>query len=62
MFVIDPQGVLVYQGAIDDRPESTGDPRTARNYVKQVIESLLVGKASPVAETKPYGCTVKFAE
>lgn len=62
MFVIDPAGNLAYQGAIDDRPASSGDPRTAKNYVKLAVEALLAGKAVPVAETKPYGCSVKYAE
>ncbi|MGQ9854713.1 MAG: redoxin domain-containing protein [Candidatus Oleimicrobiaceae bacterium] len=62
MFVIDPAGNLAYQGAIDDRPASSGDPRTAKNYVKLAVEALVAGKAVPVAETKPYGCSVKYAE
>lgn len=59
--VIDQQGLVAYQGAIDDRPASSGDPRTARNYVRQAIEALISGKPVPVAETKPYGCGVKYA-
>lgn len=62
MFVINPSGVLVYQGAIDDRPESSGDPRPARNYVRQAIESLMAGRPVPLAETQPYGCSVKYAD
>lgn len=62
MFVIDPAGNLAYQGAIDDRPASSGDPRTAKNYVKLAVEALLAGKAVPIAATKPYGCSVKYAE
>jgi peroxiredoxin len=62
IFVIDPAGTLAYQGAIDDRPASTGDPRTAKNYVKLAVEALLAGKSVPIAETKPYGCGVKYAE
>jgi peroxiredoxin len=62
MFVIDTRGVLAYQGAIDDRASSSGDPRTAKNYVKLAVEALLAGKPVPVTETKPYGCGVKYAE
>jgi len=62
VFVINGQGTLVYQGAIDDRPASSGDPRTARNHVKQAVEALMAGKPVPVADTKPYGCGVKYAE
>jgi peroxiredoxin len=62
LVVIDQQGLVAYQGAIDDRPASSGDPRTAKNYVRLAIEALMSGKPVPVAETKPYGCGVKYAE
>lgn len=62
LFVIDTAGVVAYQGAIDDRATNSGDPRTARNYVRQAIEALLVGKPVPLAETKSYGSNVKYAE
>ncbi len=62
LFVINKDGALAYQGAIDDRPADNGDPRTARNYVKAAIESLLVGRPVPTPETRPYGCTVKYAQ
>jgi peroxiredoxin len=61
MFVIDAKGVLVYEGAIDDRAASSGDPRTARNYVREAVEKLLAGEKPAVTETKPYGCGVKYA-
>lgn len=60
MFVIAKDGTLAYAGAIDDRPSSEGDPRTARNYVREAVEALLAGKPVPVAQTKPYGCGVKY--
>jgi peroxiredoxin len=60
-FVVDGQGLMAYQGAIDDRPSASGDPRTARNHVKQAVEALMAGKPVPVPETKPYGTQVKSA-
>ncbi len=60
MFVIDQAGVLVYQGAIDDRPASDGDPRTARNYVREAVQKLQAGEKLAVSQTKPYGCGVKY--
>lgn len=60
MFVIDASGKLAYQGAIDDRAASSGDPRTAKNYVKLAVEALLAGKPIQTTETKPYGCSVKY--
>lgn len=60
MFVVDPNGVLVYQGAVDDRPSTSGDPRTARNYVREAVEALQTGQKVQVSQTKPYGCGVKY--
>lgn len=60
MFVIAKDGTLAYAGAIDDRPVSEGDPRQARNYVRQAVEALLAGKPVEPAQTKPYGCGVKY--
>jgi peroxiredoxin len=61
MYVIDKNGVLVYQGAIDNKPDPTHDPRAARNYVRETVNALLAGKPVEVSQTKPYGCGVKYA-
>ena len=60
MFVIDKNGVLAYQGAIDDRATPEGDPRTARNYVREAVQKLQAGQKLSVTQTKPYGCGVKY--
>ena len=62
MFVIAKDGTLVYDGAIDDKPDPSHDPRTARNYVKEAVGDLLAGKPIAVSSTKPYGCSVKYAD
>ena len=62
MFVIDKTGTLVYDGAIDDQPDPTHDPKTARNYVKEAVDDLLADKPITVSQTKPYGCGVKYAD
>ena len=62
MYVIDKNGVLVYQGAIDNQPDPVHDPRTARNYVREAVDALLAGKPVEVSQTKPYGCSVKYAD
>ena len=62
MYVIDKNGVLVYQGAIDNKPDPQHDPRTARNYVREAVDALMAGQPVPVAQTKPYGCSVKYAD
>jgi len=62
MFVIAKDGTLVYDGAIDDKPDPSHDPRTARNYVKEAVGDLMDGKPIAVSQTKPYGCSVKYAD
>ncbi|MBU6410978.1 MAG: redoxin domain-containing protein [Verrucomicrobia bacterium] len=62
MFVINKDGILVYAGAIDNRPDPFHNPLRARNYVREAVNDLLAGKAVAVPETKPYGCSVKYAD
>jgi thioredoxin-related protein len=62
MFVIDPTGKIIYQGAIDDQP--TPDPASlkgANNYLNDALNAALAGKPVPTAATRPYGCSVKYA-
>ena len=59
MYIIDGNGKLVYIGAIDDDPRGNrGEP--AVNYVAVALDEVLAGKAVTTAETKPYGCSVKY--
>lgn len=63
IFVIDPQGKLIYQGAIDDKPTTDfADIKTAHNYLNDALNSAMAGKPVPVATTRPYGCSVKYKE
>ena len=62
LVVINRDGLLAYDGAIDDTPEASGDPRKARNYVREAIQQLLAGDNVKVAKTRPYGCGVKYAD
>lgn len=62
MFVIDKDGTLVYEGAIDDN--ASPDPKTiegADNYVRDALADLKAGKKVAKAQTKAYGCGVKYA-
>lgn len=62
MFIINAEGVLVYQGAIDDRPSAR--PETldgAHNYVRAALEDIAAGRPVREARTTPYGCSVKYA-
>ena len=61
MFVIDGTGTVVYEGAIDD--DATGDKgKQARNYVAEALDEVTAGQPVKLAETKPYGCSVKYAK
>jgi hypothetical protein len=62
MFVINKDGTLVYDGAMDDKPDPFHDPRTANNYVRDAVDDLLAGKPIDVSQTKPYGCAVHYAD
>ena len=62
MFVINKDGTLVYDGAIDNVPDPKHDPAKARNYVKEAVDDLQAGKPIEVSQTKPYGCGVKYAD
>ncbi|HTV05447.1 MAG TPA: thioredoxin family protein [Acidobacteriaceae bacterium] len=62
MFVINPEGKLIYDGAIDDHP--TTDPfdvDKAHNYVTDALSEAMAGKSVATAYTRPYGCSVKYA-
>ena len=63
MIVIDPQGKLIYDGAIDDRP--TPDPddvKSADNYVSDALMAAMAGKPIAKPFTRPYGCSVKYSD
>jgi peroxiredoxin len=61
MFVIDPSGTVVYEGAIDDkRSARTSDRASAHNYVRAALNESLAGKPVTVPSTAPYGCSVKY--
>lgn len=60
-FVVDKDGTLVYDGAMDNKPDPDHDPRKATNYVRNAVEEVLAGKPVTVSKTKPYGCGVHYA-
>jgi peroxiredoxin len=60
MFVIDEQGKLIYNGAIDDDPSGRNETPKRRNYVDQALAAHGAGKAVDPANTQPYGCSVKY--
>ena len=59
--IIDPEGVLRYAGAIDDRQSSSAkDIAMATNYVRAALDAGLAGNPIAVTQTQPYGCDVKY--
>ena len=61
MYVIDPAGRVVYNGAIDDkRSTDLADVKTAKNFVAAALEDLKAGRPVANASSAPYGCTVKY--
>ena len=63
MYVIDKAGTLAFMGGIDDKPTSNqADIKTARNYVREALTSVAAGQPVKTASTRPYGCTIKYAD
>lgn len=61
MYVINPQGILIYAGAIDDQPDTEiSSVANAKNYVKAALDESMRGKPVAIASTKSYGCSVKY--
>ncbi len=63
IFIINPQGTLIYNGAIDDRPTTDlADVNGAKNYVSMALEEAMSGKPVSIATSRPYGCSVKYSD
>jgi peroxiredoxin len=63
MYVIDAKGTLVYAGGIDDRPSANpADVKGAKNLVSAALADVLAGRPIAQAVTRPYGCSVKYAD
>jgi peroxiredoxin len=61
MYVISPEGKLVYQGAIDSiRSANSDDIAKADNFVLAALAEARAGKAVSRAMTRPYGCSIKY--
>ncbi len=62
MYVIDPQGMLVYAGGIDDkRSADPADVKTAKNFVRVALGEAMAGKPVSTPTAAPYGCSIKYA-
>jgi AhpC/TSA family len=62
MYLIDPQGKLVYAGAIDSiASANASDIKSATNYVKQALDEALAGRPLSKPTSQAYGCSIKYA-
>jgi hypothetical protein len=62
MYIVDKAGVLIYAGAIDDRPTTRrADVQGANNYVRAALEHVTAGQPVKTPVTRAYGCTVKYS-
>ena len=61
MYIINPDGILEFNGAIDDRPTArVRDLEGARNFLVEAMDALMSGEEVAVRTNTPYGCTVKY--
>jgi peroxiredoxin len=61
IFIINPDGVLIYQGAIDDKPSvDPQDIPQSVNYVQKALDASMAGQPVEIPSTIPYGCSVKY--
>jgi len=61
MFIINPEGKLIYEGAIDSKASPNPDDiPSSTNYVKAALDDSLAGKPVGTPTTRPYGCSVKY--
>ena len=62
MYIINPDGELVYRGGIDDKPTTDeADIEGATNYVDNALTAAMNGEEVDPKQAKPYGCTIKYA-
>ncbi|CAM3957786.1 thioredoxin family protein [Paracidovorax anthurii] len=61
LYIVDPQGTLVYAGGIDSIPSARpADIDRATNYVKAALADVAARRPIATASTQPYGCSIKY--
>ena len=61
LIVIDKDGSIAYDGAIDSKNSTdAADISSSENYLKPALDAVLAGKQVEMAKSKPYGCSVKY--
>lgn len=60
-FIIDPEGILIYQGALDNQPDaSVSQDETFQNYIDLAMEDARNDREVGIPTTQPYGCPIKY--
>jgi thiol-disulfide isomerase/thioredoxin len=57
-FVFDEAQTLVYAGAVDDSPADASS--VSKPYLQQAVEAVLAGESISTADTKAFGCMIKY--
>jgi peroxiredoxin len=57
IFILDRENILRYRGALDNNKKPGENGRIG--YVEDAIDSILSGRAIPISETRPFGCSIK---
>ena len=61
LYIINPKGMVIYNGAIDDKPSTDAkDVKGAKNYVLAALTQARKGQKVSTPSTQPYGCSVKY--
>lgn len=61
MYIINPEGNLVYKGGIDDQPRAKeAETMEANNFVRAALNQAMNGEAVTVETARPYGCSIKY--
>jgi glutathione peroxidase-family protein len=63
MYVINPDGILIYQGGIDDKKSTNAnDIANSKNYVQAALDEAFAGNKVSQPSAQPYGCSVKYKD
>ncbi len=57
-FLFGADGKLVYRGTVDDNAREP--EKVEKRWLKDALEAVSSGKPVPVADTKAFGCSIKF--
>lgn len=61
-FFVLKNGAVLYQGAFDDAADTDSDPKEAKNYVREALDSIIAGNAPIIRKNRPYGCSIKYSK